>query len=353
MSDLHQEYMFRCLELARHGAGFVSPNPMVGAVLVYQNRIIGEGWHQMYGGPHAEVNCIRSVSQADEHLIPNSTLYVSLEPCAHFGKTPPCSHLIIEKKIHRVVVACSDPFEAVNGKGIQLLEQAGIEVMTGVLEKEAMDLNNRFFCFHQQNRPYIILKWAQSSDGFIAGISEDRLLITHEQTNRLVHRWRSEEAAILIGTETAIKDNPSLTNRYWLGKSPLRLVVDRQLRLPENLVMFRDGNPVIIFNEQKNDQQGELRFVKINTDQSFIDQLFVYCYQNGVQSILVEGGAKLLQSFIDADQWDEARIITNTTLQVGSGLPAPMIKSTPMVHSFTSITDQINMYIHPKTKQRI
>nr|WP_295195533.1 MULTISPECIES: bifunctional diaminohydroxyphosphoribosylaminopyrimidine deaminase/5-amino-6-(5-phosphoribosylamino)uracil reductase RibD [unclassified Sediminibacterium] len=353
MSDLHQEYMFRCLELARHGAGFVSPNPMVGAVLVYQNRIIGEGWHQMYGGPHAEVNCIRSVSQADEHLIPNSTLYVSLEPCAHFGKTPPCSHLIIEKKIHRVVVACSDPFEAVNGKGIQLLEQAGIEVMTGVLEKEAMDLNNRFFCFHQQNRPYIILKWAQSSDGFIAGISEDRLLITHEQTNRLVHRWRSEEAAILIGTETAIKDNPSLTNRYWLGKSPLRLVVDRQLRLPENLVMFRDGNPVIIFNEQKNDQQGELRFVKINTDQSFIDQLFVYCYQNGVQSILVEGGAKLLQSFIDADQWDEARIITNTTLQVGSGLPAPMIKSTPMVHSFTSMTDQINMYIHPKTKQRI
>lgn len=353
MSDLHQEYMFRCLELARHGAGFVSPNPMVGAVLVYQNRIIGEGWHQMYGGPHAEVNCIRSVSQADEHLIPNSTLYVSLEPCAHFGKTPPCSHLIIEKKIHRVVVACSDPFEAVNGKGIQLLEQAGIEVMTGVLEKEAMDLNNRFFCFHQQNRPYIILKWAQSSDGFIAGISEDRLLITHEQTNRLVHRWRSEEAAILIGTETAIKDNPSLTNRYWLGKSPLRLVVDRQLRLPENLVMFRDGNPVIIFNEQKNDQQGELRFVKINTDQSFIDQLFVYCYQNGIQSILVEGGAKLLQSFIDADQWDEARIITNTTLQVGSGLPAPMIKSTPMVHSFTSMTDQINMYIHPKTKQRI
>ena len=353
MSDLHQEYMFRCLELARHGAGFVSPNPMVGAVLVYQNRIIGEGWHQMYGGPHAEVNCIRSVSQADEHLIPNSTLYVSLEPCAHFGKTPPCSHLIIEKKIHRVVVACSDPFEAVNGKGIQLLEQAGIEVMTGVLEKEAMDLNNRFFCFHQQNRPYIILKWAQSSDGFIAGISEDRLLITHEQTNRLVHRWRSEEAAILIGTETAIKDNPSLTNRYWLGKSPLRLVVDRQLRLPENLVMFRDGNPVIIFNEQKNDQQGELRFVKINTDQSFIDQLFVYCYQNGVQSILVEGGAKLLQSFIYADQWDEARIITNTTLQVGSGLPAPMIKSTPMVHSFTSMTDQINMYIHPKTKQRI
>lgn len=353
MSDLHQEYMFRCLELARHGAGFVSPNPMVGAVLVYQNRIIGEGWHQMYGGPHAEVNCIRSVSQADEHLIPNSTLYVSLEPCAHFGKTPPCSHLIIEKKIHRVVVACSDPFEAVNGKGIQLLEQAGIEVMTGVLEKEAMDLNNRFFCFHQQNRPYIILKWAQSSDGFIAGISEDRLLITHEQTNRLVHRWRSEEAAILIGTETAIKDNPSLTNRYWLGRSPLRLVIDKHLRLPDNLIMFRDGNPVIIFNEQKNDQQGELRFVKINTDQSFIDQLFVYCYQNGVQSILVEGGAKLLQSFIDADQWDEARIITNTTLQVGSGLPAPMIKSTPMVHSFTSMTDQINMYIHPKTKQRI
>lgn len=353
MSDLHQQYMFRCLELARQGAGFVSPNPMVGAVLVYQNRIIGEGWHQVYGGPHAEVNCIRSVRQEDEYLIPHSTLYVSLEPCAHFGKTPPCSHLIIEKRIRKVVVACSDPFEVVNGKGIQLLQQSGIEVVTGVLEHEAITLNNRFFCFHQQKRPYIILKWAQSSDGFIASNSNDRLLITHEQTNRLVHQWRSEEAAILIGTETAIKDNPSLTNRYWLGKSPLRLVVDRQLRLPENLVMFHDGQPVIIFNKQKNDQQGELKFVKINTDKSFIDQLFVYCYQNGIQSILVEGGAKLLQSFIDSDQWEEARIITNTALQVGSGLAAPMINNATMVQSFTSMTDQINMYIHPKTKKMI
>ncbi len=351
MSDLHQQYMFRCLELARHGAGFVSPNPMVGAVLVYQNRIIGEGWHQVYGGPHAEVNCIRSVNQADEYLIHDSTLYVSLEPCAHFGKTPPCSHLIIEKKIRKVVVACSDPFEAVNGKGIQLLQQAGIEVITGVLEKEAMDLNSRFFCFHQQKRPYIILKWAQSSDGFIAGISEDRLLITHEQTNRLVHRWRSEEAAILIGTETAIKDNPSLTNRYWLGKSPLRLVIDKHLRLPDNLVMFQDGNPFIIFNEQKTGEQGALRFIKITADQPFIDQLFVYCYQNGIQSILVEGGAKLLQSFIDANQWDEARVITNTSLQAGSGLAAPVIKNSTVLHSFTSMTDQINMFIHQKNKK--
>lgn len=353
MSDLHQQYMFRCLELARHGAGHVSPNPMVGAVLVYENRIIGEGWHQMYGSPHAEVNCIRSVNPQDEHLIPDSTLYVSLEPCAHFGKTPPCSHLIIEKKIRKVVIACSDPFEAVNGKGIQLLEQAGIEVITGVLEKEAMDLNRRFFCFHQQKRPYIILKWAQTSDGFIASNSNNRLLITHEQTNRLIHQWRSEEAAILIGTETASKDNPSLTNRYWFGKSPLRLVVDRHLRLPNHLVMFNDGKPMIIFNEEKNDEQGALRFVKINSHQDFIDQLFTYCYQNGVQSILIEGGAKLLQSFIDTDRWDETRIITNTALQVATGLQAPIIKNATMLHSFNSVTDQINFYTHSKTKKTI
>lgn len=350
MSDLHQQYMFRCLELALNGVGSVSPNPMVGSVLVYENRIIGEGWHQKYGGPHAEVNCIRSVKQEDQHLIPNSTLYVSLEPCAHFGKTPPCSQLIIEKKIPKVVIACRDPFEAVNGKGIEQLREAGVEVITGVLEQDAIVLNARFFSFHQQKRPYIILKWAQTDDGFIAGISDERLLITHEQTNRIVHRWRSEEAAILIGTETALKDNPSLTNRYWVGKSPLRLVIDKQLRLPAHLTMFNDGQPTIIFNEHKEEDLGLLKFVKINSAQSFFNQLSTYCYQNGIQSILVEGGAKLLQSFIDEDHWDEARVITNTHLRVGLGLSAPMIKNSMLLQSFNSTADQINIYVHQKTK---
>jgi len=350
MSDLHQQYMFRCLELARNGAGFVSPNPMVGSVLVHESRIIGEGWHKVYGGPHAEVNCIQSVAKEDQHLISNATLYVSLEPCAHFGKTPPCSQLIIKKKIPKVVIACRDPFEAVNGKGIEQLQQAGIEVVTGILEKEAIALNARFFCFHQQKRPYIILKWAQTNDGFMAGTSDDRLLITHEQTNRIVHRWRSEEAAILVGTETAIKDNPSLTNRYWFGKSPLRLVIDKHLRLPAHLTMFNDGEPTIIFNELKEEDKGHLKFVKINNDHSFIDQLFDYCYRIGIQSILVEGGAKLLRSFIDEDHWDEARIITNTSLRVGSGLSAPIITNSKLLQSFDSTTDQINIYVPQKTK---
>ncbi len=350
MSDLHQPYMFRCLELARYGAGKVAPNPMVGAVLVHQNRIIGEGWHQVYGGPHAEVNCIRSVHASDEHLIPLSTLYVSLEPCAHFGKTPPCSQLIIEKKIPKVVIGCRDPFEAVNGKGIEQLQKAGVAVITGVLEKEAIALNQRFFSFHQQRRPYVILKWAQTADGFIAGISKDRLFITNEQTNRIVHRWRSEEAAILIGTETALKDNPSLNNRYWTGKSPLRFVIDKHLRLPAHLTMFNDRQPVIIFNEQKAEDQEYLKFVKISSEQSLFNQLFTYCYQNGIQSILVEGGAQLLQSFIDEDHWDEVRIITNTSLQIGAGLAAPLIKNSTLLHSFDSVTDQIDIYIPQKNQ---
>ncbi len=348
MLDLHQQYMFRCLELARNGAGRVAPNPMVGAVLVYENRIIGEGWHQIYGGPHAEVNCIRSVHASDEHLISLSTLYVSLEPCAHFGKTPPCSQLVIEKKIPKVVIGCRDSFEAVNGKGIEQLQKAGVEVLTGVLEKEAMALNHRFFCFHQQRRPYVILKWAQTADGFIAKTSNDRLFITNEQTNRIVHRWRNEEAAILIGTETALKDNPSLTNRHWSGKSPLRLVIDKELRLPNQLALFNDGEPLVVFNELKNEKNGPITYVKLAQDRSLIDEIFDYCYTNSIQSILVEGGARLLQSFIDQNRWDEARIITNTSLQIQTGLAAPVLTKHFAINTSTSLNDQINSYMNSK-----
>ena len=251
--------MHRCLELAGHGSGYVSPNPMVGAVLVHSGRIIGEGYHQRYGQAHAEVNCIDSVSETDRRLIGESTLYVSLEPCAHFGKTPPCTDLIIKHKIPKCVVGCRDPFKEVDGKGIEKLRAAGVHVEVGVLEKECKELNKRFFTFHTEHRPYIILKWAQTGDGFIAGplnpsaswrrtfedsgetkVIQERLLISNEYSNRLVHKWRSEEASILVGTNTALLDDPELTTRLWTGPSPVRIVLDMNLRLPSSLKMFND-----------------------------------------------------------------------------------------------------------------
>ncbi len=242
---IDESFMHRCLELARLGAGYVAPNPMVGAVLLHEGRIIGEGWHKEYGKAHAEVNCINAVKESERQFISQSTLYVSLEPCAHHGKTPPCTDLIIRHKIPRVVIGCRDSFKEVDGKGIEKLKAAGIEVETAVLEQECRELNKRFFTFHTKQRPYIILKWAQTSDGFIAplippkvGISEpqtQRLFISNEYSNILVHQWRSEEAAIMVGTNTALLDNPELTTRLWPGPSPVRLVIDLNLRLPDSL----------------------------------------------------------------------------------------------------------------------
>ena len=242
--------MQRCLQLAAMGAGHTAPNPMVGAVLVYADRVIGEGFHRQYGGPHAEVNCINSVTKDDLPLLAKSTLYVSMEPCSHFGKTPPCTDLIIEKKIPTVVIACRDGYHKVNGKGIEKLRAAGINVIVGILEREALELNKRFFTFHQHQRPYIILKWAQSKDGKVAPLNlpagrqvphsggnleqskGKRLLISNEVTDRLVHKWRSEEAAILVGTNTALQDDPALTTRFWPGRDPVRLVIEMELKLP-------------------------------------------------------------------------------------------------------------------------
>jgi diaminohydroxyphosphoribosylaminopyrimidine deaminase / 5-amino-6-(5-phosphoribosylamino)uracil reductase len=314
--------MARCLQLAQLGAGKTAPNPMVGSVLVQNGRIIGEGYHREYGGPHAEVNCINSVLPGNQELISSSTLYVSLEPCAHFGKTPPCSDLIIEKKIPKVVIACRDPFEAVNGKGIEKLQQANIEVITGVLEQEAKQLNRRFFTFHTKNRPYIILKWAQTADLKIAGIGPERLLISNEYSNRKVHQWRSEEAAILIGANTAIKDNPSLNNRLWSGKSPTKILIDPSLRVPATSNLFQEGRTVI-FNGMKKGKTDMVEWQQVEKNQPVLPQLLKTSKALNLQSILVEGGATLLQSLIDADLWDEARIITNTELIVGPGLSAP------------------------------
>lgn len=342
--------MLRCLELATKGAGNVAPNPMVGAVLVHDDCIIGEGWHQQYGGAHAEVNCINSVSEENKKHIAASTLYVSLEPCAHFGKTPPCADLIIKHNISKVVIGCRDPFIEVNGKGIEKLQAAGTDVELGVMEEECKALNKRFFTFHTKQRPYIILKWAETGDGKIAhpaGAGEQRLLISNEYSNRLVHQWRSEEAAILIGTNTALLDNPELTTRLWPGKSPIRLVLDMNLRLTTSLKIFNGAIKTIVFNAVKQDEKENLLFYKIESGSNVVASLIKALHQLKIQSVLVEGGAKLLQSFIDEGLWDEARIITNEELIINNGLKAPILSMADKISMQKIVTDKIEIY-NPK-----
>lgn len=338
--------MRRCLDLALLGAGHVAPNPMVGAVLVHEDRIIGEGYHRQYGKAHAEVNCIASVRPEDVSLIPHSTIYVSLEPCAHHGKTPPCADLVIGKRIPRVVVGCRDPFPEVNGKGIEKLQAAGVEVILGVLEKECIDLNKRFFRFHTQHRPYIILKWAQTANGRIAGPGDSRLLISNELTNRLVHRWRTEEASILVGPRTALLDDPALTARLWTGPDPIRLVIDKDLQLPENLQLFNGKVRTIVFNNHKHEEHGIIEYYQLSGDSSLIHQLIVGLHHLKIQSLIVEGGARLLQSWIDEDQWDEARVITNDALEVPAGLPAPQLRHARLVSRESLSSDTIRYYEH-------
>lgn len=351
--------MERCIELARRGGGSVAPNPMVGAVLVHNNRIIGEGWHQQYGQAHAEVNCIASVKEADKSFISQSGLYVSLEPCSHFGKTPPCTDLIIRKKIPKVVIGCRDPFIEVDGKGIEKLKAAGIEVVPGVIEQECKELNKRFFTFHQQQRPYIILKWAQTADGFMASPNpsagggsapqRQRLFISNEYSNRLVHQWRSEEAAILVGTNTALADDPELTTRLWPGKSPVRLVADMNLRLPASLKLFDGSIKTIVFNTVKQEEKENLRFYKLEKNKKFIPQLLEALYKLNILSVLVEGGATLLQSFIDEGTWDEARIIENGELSIGNGLAAPVLPGAVKMEEMNLLSDKISIFKYPGT----
>jgi diaminohydroxyphosphoribosylaminopyrimidine deaminase/5-amino-6-(5-phosphoribosylamino)uracil reductase len=343
---IDQQYMQRCLELAKKGAGYVAPNPMVGAVLVHEDRIIGEGWHQQYGGAHAEVNCIASVKEEDRRLISESAMYVSLEPCAHYGKTPPCADLIIQHKIPKVIIGCRDSFEAVNGKGIEKLRAAGVEVIAGVLENESTALNKRFFTFHTKQRPYIILKWAQTADGRISSGNGERLLISNEYSNRLVHKWRSEEAAILVGTNTALLDDPELTTRLWPGSSPIRLVLDRDLKLPSSLKIFNREVKTIIFNCIKQEEQKNLSYYKLENKANLVPPIINALYQLNIQSVLVEGGTKLLQSFIDKGMWDEIRIITNNELKIGDGLAAPIITSGILKGATTVLTDTVNSWLN-------
>jgi len=320
--------MQRCLDLAILGAGNVSPNPMVGAVIVHADRIIGEGYHQQYGRAHAEVNAVNQVlANFDnaEDLLRDSTIYVSLEPCAHYGKTPPCADLLIKHRIPHVVVGCRDPFPQVDGKGIEKLKDAGIEVTLGVLENECRFLNRRFFTKVQQHRPYVILKWAQTADGFFAPDDNSQFWITGLESRKLVHQWRSEEDAILVGKNTAIIDNPQLNVRFGNGQSPKRVVIDRRLELSHDLHLFDQSVETFVFNEIKTDVDGKVKYIALEDFDRYVPQYILYqLYLQDIQSLIVEGGAQTLNAFIEAGVWDEARVFTGE-VSLNSGIKAPKI----------------------------
>ena len=329
-----EQYMRRCIELARSGFGATAPNPMVGAVIVHNDKIIGEGYHQKFGGPHAEVNAINVV--ADKSLLCDSTLYVNLEPCAHFGKTPPCADLIIQPQIPRIVVANEDPNPAVKGKGIEKLKNAGIEVTTDVLKAEGEELNKRFFSYHRKSRPFIILKWAQTEDGYIDVIRshtqpQKPTWITTEEARMLVHKWRSEEQAIMVGTNTAFLDNPKLNVREWTGKSPIRIVIDRTLRLPQNLNLFDGSIPTLIFTQQEVEEQDmpNVEYITIPFDEYLPEHILGGLYRKQVQSLIIEGGTKLINTFRTANLWDEARVFTGQKYFI-TGIEAPRLETSPL-----------------------
>jgi len=340
---MNAKFMNRCMDLALRGSGHAAPNPLVGCVIVHKNQIIGEGYHRKYGQAHAEVNAIASVKNPE--LLRESTLYVNLEPCAHYGKTPPCAHLIAEKGIKKVVVAMRDPFDAVNGKGIDILRQSGIEVIEDC-EREAGEwLNRRFFTFHRNQRPYVILKFARSADGYIdrerkpgnRGVN----WITAPETQYLTHTWRSEEAAILVGTQTALIDNPSLTVRKVKGPSPLRLLIDPILEVPGDAAIFSNDANTVVFNAAETSETQNVRRVQLDFNSDVVPQIMKWCYNQHIQSLLVEGGAHTLQSFVDQKIWDEARILTGTPV-FGTGLPAPEINGHMREHYFSG-PDEISI----------
>jgi len=345
MQTADKLYMQRCLELAAKGRANVKPNPMVGSVIVHNNVIIGEGYHQLYGKAHAEVNAINSVK--DESLFSESTLYVNLEPCAHHGKTPPCSDLIVEKNIKKVVIGCIDSFAKVSGKGIEKMRKAGIEVIVGVLEKESLELNTAFFNFHTRKRPHIILKWAQTLDGFIdINRKKDDAVgvnwITHPMLKMAVHKWRSEESAILIGNGTLLNDNPQLDTREWSGDNPLRILLSKDKTINKDVKLLDGSTKTVVFSNSPAQDIKNTIFISIDNDKFAIDQILDYLYTNDFQSLIVEGGKATLQSFIDKNLWDEARVLIGDKT-FGDGLAAPIIKSKHK-NSYKLISDTILLY---------
>ncbi len=338
--------MSRCLELANNGRCTAPPNPTVGAVIVYRDRIIGEGYHIRCGQAHAEVNAIRSVKKEDRSLLREAVIYVSLEPCSHCGRTPPCADLIIETGISRVVIGCTDPFPAVCGKGIRKLRDAGIDVTVGVLEQECRRQIDRFATFHIRRRPYVLLKWAESVDGFIGKECHDRkpIVLSSELTQMVAHKRRAEYAAILVGRETARIDNPSLTTRYWFGKNPVRLVIDKDLTLPADYRLFDGKAPTVVFTTKSTlPILPRTKFVTLNFSEDILPQIMKFLYQEGLQSLMVEGGRILLQSFIRADLWDEA-FVEECPVKLKNGVPAPDLPRTALEENLPFLGRNIKHY---------
>ena len=337
--------MKRCLELAQKAKGHTAPNPMVGAVLVHNDQVLAEGWHHYYGADHAEVNCLKNLPEADKHLIPECTMYVNLEPCAHYGITPPCANRIVEEKIKEVVIANKDPFEKVSGKGIEILTAGGVIVRIGVLEQEGLWVNRRFFCFHKQHRPYVILKWAQTKEGFVAPADKSRIQITGADSQQLVHKWRTEEAAIIVGYNTALNDNPQLTARLWQGKQPLRIALDRNFQLPATHHLFDNAAATWIINEQREMLYGNVHSVRLPFDNTLLSQLMHRLYEAKILSVIVEGGAALLYSFINQGLWDEARIFTGTTT-IKDGIPAPLLQNETSAFESAIGEDKLQLFVN-------
>ncbi len=323
----HEIYIKRCITLAQKAIGKTYPNPLVGAVIVHNGKIIGEGYHQKAGEYHAEINAINSVKNPE--LLPESTIYVSLEPCAHFGKTPPCSLKLKEIGFKRVVIGAMDSHDKVNGKGKKILQDAGIETLSGILEDECRELNKRFFTFHEKKRPFIILKWAESSDGFLDKDFKPTK-ISNELASQFVHQLRSEEHAILVGTQTALNDNPSLTTRLIEGRNPVRILIDFDLKVPLDFNIYNDEAPTLVFNSKEDSEKGNIRFIKISKD-NFLENLMQKLYQEQIQSVIIEGGRYTIQKFLDANLWDEALVIRNENLKLKNGTHAPKIISEHLV----------------------
>lgn len=336
-------YISRCIELARKAIGRTYPNPLVGSVIVHNGKIIGEGYHHKAGEPHAEINAISSV--ADKSLIPESTIYVSLEPCAHYGKTPPCALKIKELGFKKVVIGAMDSHDKVNGKGKKIIQEAGIEVVSGILEEECIELNKRFFTYHEKKRPYIILKWAESADGFM-----DRDFrpcpISNPLVNQFVHQMRSDEHAILVGTQTALNDNPSLTVRNIAGVNPVRILIDFDLKVPADFNIYNNKAPTLVFNSVKEGDENNIRFIKIGRE-NFLSDLMDALYREQIQSVIIEGGRFTLQQFINGNLWDEAVVIKNENLNLENGTRAPEFPFAPK--KIKAFSDNVIEFHHQKT----
>lgn len=336
----HTTFMTECLALAARGQGNVAPNPLVGSVVVHAGRIIGRGFHERYGEHHAEVNAVASV--ADPTLLKDSTLYVNLEPCCHFGKTPPCTDLIIGARIPRVVAGIIDPHARVAGGGVRRLREAGVDVTVGVSLEECFEINRRFFTYHALKRPYVVLKWAETADRFIARSDGSSKWISSESSRILVHEWRRDEAAVMVGTRTALVDDPALTVRHVNGKNPLRIVLDRALTLPPTLQLFDHSTPTIVFNTRADRREPNLELVALDPSAG-VKEILENLHRRGILSVLVEGGGRILQSFLESDLWDEARVFRNSQLAFGAGTPAPRIEREPF-HNETIGGDELAYY---------